>query len=142
MGQNFKTNLIFGAILPTFSKISCLRCFSMVYRSWIVNYINSYKLNRSICKLCSIRKTFSKRTFSSIQYSKLFISNRSLGKQSSISLVEWVYAFERTFFRQISISYQKNMPVLTRNKNISWATMLYFLSVCPVQKSTKGTFKL
>ena len=99
MGQNFKTNLIFGAILPTFSKISCLRCFSMVYRSWIVNYINSYKLNRPICKLCSIRKTFSKRTFSSIQYSKLFISNRSLGKQSSISLVEWVYAFKRIFFR-------------------------------------------
>ena len=99
MGQNFKTNVIFGAILPTFSKISCLRCFSMVHRSWIVNYINSYKFNRPMCKLYSIRKTFSKRTFSSIQYSKLFISSRSHGKQSSISLVEWVYAFKRIFFR-------------------------------------------
>ena len=99
MGQNFKTNVIFGAILPTFSKISCLRCFSIVHRSWIVNYINPYKFNRSMRKLCSIRKTFSKRTFSSIQYSKLFMSNRSLGKQSSISLVEWVYVFKRIFFR-------------------------------------------
>ena len=91
--------MIFGAILPTFSKISCLRCFSMVHRSWIVNYINSYKFNRPMCKLYSIRKTFSKRTFSSIQYSKLFISSRSHGKQSSISLVEWVCAFKRIFFR-------------------------------------------
>ena len=99
MGQNFKTNFIFGAILPTFSKISCLRCFSMVHISWIVNYINSYKFNRPMCKLYSIRKTFSKRTFSSIQYSKLFISSRSHGKQSSISLVEWVCAFKRIFFR-------------------------------------------
>ena len=134
--------MIFGAILPTFSKISCLRCFSMVHKSRIVNYINSYKFNRPMCKLCSIRKTFSKRTFSSIQYSKLFISNRSLGKQSSISLVEWVYAFKRIFFRANIYKLPKKHACTYKKQKHTWATMLYFLSVCPVQKSTKGTFKL